>query len=154
MIAGATRLPGLAPAGAVVDNHQGYGRVNLDGVVAPKAPGSSRFTEVRPGLKTGQASSSKLTVKANGTPLRIVLAWSDPPGPTLVNNLNLIVTSPDGRKLVGNQRRNGPPTLDGTNNVELVHVEKPAAGVWRIDVVGSNVARGPQEFALVAIGTF
>ena len=154
LIAGATRLPGTAQAGAVVDNHQGYGRVNIDAVVAPKAPGSARFTEVRPGLRTGESSSSKLTVKADGRPLRIVLAWSDPPGPTLVNNLNLIATSPDGRKLVGNQRRNGPPTLDGTNNVELVHVEKPAAGVWRIDVVGSNVARGPQEFALVAIGNF
>ncbi len=154
LIAGATRLAGYGPAGAVVDNHQGYGRVNLDNVIAPKAPGSSRFEEVQPGLRTGQSSSRKLTVKANGRPLRIVLAWSDAPGPTLVNNLNLIVTSPDGRKLVGNQRRNGPPTLDGTNNVELVHVEKPAAGVWKVDVVGSNVARGPQDFALVAIGNF
>ena len=87
-------------------------------------------------------------------PLRIALAWSDAPGPTIVNNLNLIVTGPKGHKFVGNQRRNGPPTLDGTNNVELVHVEKPAAGVWTVDVVGSNVARGPQDFALVSIGHF
>jgi len=153
-IDGATRLAGYGPAGAVVDNHQGYGRVNLDGVIAPQAPASSRFTEVRPGLKTGGLSSSKLTVKSNGRPLRIALAWSDPPGPTLVNNLNLIVTAPDGRKYVGNQRQNGPPTLDGNNNAELVHIKKPAAGVWRVDVVGSNIARGPQDFALVSIGHF
>jgi subtilisin family serine protease len=154
LIAGAVRLAGYGPAGAVVDNHQGYGRVSLDGVIAPQARASSRFTEGRPGLKTGQLSSSKLTVKSNGRPLRIALAWSDPPGPTLVNNLNLIVTAPDGRKFVGNQRRNGPPALDATNNAELVHIEKPAAGVWRVDVVGSNVARGPQDFALVSIGHF
>ena len=152
LIAGATRLAGYAPTGAVVDNQQGYGRVNLDTVIAPQAPASSRFTEVRPGLKTGQLSSRKLTVKSNGRPLRIALAWSDAPGPTLVNNLNLIVTAPDGRKFVGNQRRNGPLTLDATNNAELVHVEKATAGVWRVDVVGSNVARGPQDFALVSIG--
>ena len=154
LIAGATRLAGYGPAGAVVDNDQGYGRVNLDGVIAPQAPATSRFTEVRPGLKTGQLSSRKLTLKSNRRPLRIVLAWSDSPGATLVNNLNLIVTAPDGRKFVGNQRRNGPLTLDGTNNVELVHIAKPAAGVWTVDVVGSNVARGPQEFALVSIGHF
>lgn len=154
LIAGATRLAGDGAAGAVVDNHQGYGRVDLDGIIAPPAPASSRFTEVRPGLKTGQLRSSKLTVKSNGRPLRIALAWSDPPGPALVNNLNLIVTAPSGRKFVGNQRRNGPPTLDGINNAELVHVERPAAGVWKIHVVGSNVARGPQDFALVSIGHF
>src|SRR6266540_1428857 len=153
-IDGATRLAGYGPAGAVVDNHQGYGRVNLDGVIAPQASASSRFTEVRPGLKTGGLSSSKLKVKSNGRPLRIALAWSDPPGPTLVNNLNLIVTAPDGRKYVGNQRQGGPPTLDGNNNAELVHIKKPAAGVWRVDVVGSNIARGPQDFALVSIGHF
>lgn len=154
LIAGATRLAGYGPAGAVVDNHQGYGRVDLDAVTAPKAPGSSRFAEVRPGLKTGQMNSKRLTVKSNSRPLRIALAWSDPPGPTLVNNLNLIVTAPDGRKFVGNQRRNGPPTLDVANNAELVHVEKPTTGAWTVDVVGSNVARGPQEFALVSIGHF
>jgi hypothetical protein len=93
-------------------------------------------------------------VKSSAQPLRIALAWSDAPGPTIVNNLNLIVTAPDGRKLVGNQRRNGPPTLDKTNNVELVHVDKPAAGTWTLDVVASNVPRGPQDFALVAIGHF
>jgi hypothetical protein len=154
LIAGASRLSGYGAAGAVVDNHQGYGRVNLDGVIAPAAPASSRFREVRPGLRTGQRNSSKLTVKSNGRRLRVALAWSDPPGPTLVNNLNLIVTAPDGRTFVGNQRRNGPPTLDRANNVELVHVERPAAGTWTVDVVGSNVARGPQDFAVVSIGHF
>jgi subtilisin family serine protease len=154
LIAGASRLTGYGTAGAVVDNHQGYGRVNLDGVVAPQAPVKSRFKEVRPGLKTGERSSSTLTVKSNGRPLRIALAWSDPPGPTLVNNLNLIVTAPDGRRFVGNQRRNGPLTLDRANNVELVHVERPPAGPWTVEVVGSNVARGPQDFALVSIGHF
>lgn len=155
LIAGATRLRGYGPRGAVVDNEQGYGRVNLDAVVAPRAPASSRFTEVRPGLRTGELESSTLTVKSNRGPLRIVVVWSDPPGPTLVNNLNLIVTAPDGRKLVGNQGRTGrSPSLDTANNVEVVHVDRPATGAWKVDVVGSNVARGRQDYALVAIGPF
>lgn len=154
LIAAATRLAGYGPAGAVVDHDQGYGRVNLDGVLAPKSPASARFKEVRPGLKTGQSNSSTLTVKSNGAPLRIALAYSDPPGPALVNNLNLIVTAPDGRKYVGNQPRSGPPALDASNNAELVHVERPPAGKWTVDIVGSNVPRGPQDFAVVSIGHF
>jgi subtilisin family serine protease len=155
LIAGASRLRGYGPRGAVVDNAQGFGRVDLDAVVAPRAPASSRFTEVRPGLRTGELRSSTLTVKSSRAPLRIVLAWSDPPGPTLVNNLNLIVTAPDGRKLAGNQAATrGSPSLDTGNNVEVVHVARPAAGAWKVDVVGSNVARGPQDYALVAIGAF
>jgi serine protease AprX len=154
LIAGATRLPGVGPAGAVVDNDQGFGRVNLDAVIAPPAPASAKFTDAGAGLRTGELSSTKLTVKSNSRPLRIALAWSDPPGPTVVNNLNLIVTAPDGRKFVGNQKRNGPPTLDTGNNAELIHVQRPAPGSWTVDVVGSNVPRAPQDFALAAIGHF
>jgi hypothetical protein len=69
-----------------------------------------------------------------------------------VNNLNLIVTAPNGTRFVGNQRKNGPATLDAANNVEVVHVDRAGSGTWRVDVVGSNVPRGPQDFALVAIG--
>jgi serine protease AprX len=152
LIAGATRLKGYGGSGAVVDNDQGYGRLSLDAVIAPPSPTSSRFTEVRPGLKTGQSYSTQLQVKSTGKPFRVALAYTDAPGPALVNNLNLIVTAPDGRKLVGNQRRNGPATFDGANNAELVQVDKAAAGSWKVEVVGSNVGRGPQDFALVAIG--
>jgi serine protease AprX len=154
LIASATRLSGYASPSAVVDNAQGFGRVHLDGVLKPKAPASSRFAEVRPGLKTGESRTSRLRVKSSRAPLRIALVWSDAPGPALVNNLNLIVTGPGGRKYVGNQRKGGPAVLDTTNNAEVVHVDRPAAGVWTIQVVGSNVARGPQDFALVSIGHF
>ncbi len=43
-------------------------------------------------------------------------------------------------------------TLDASNEVEAVHVQMPAAGTWRIQVVGSNIPQGPQGFALVYIG--
>jgi serine protease AprX len=50
--------------------------------------------------------------------------------------------------------RSGPPSLDASNNAELAQVERPAAGKWTVDIVGSNVPRGPQDFALVSIGHF
>lgn len=152
LIAGAARLPGYGERGAVLDDEQGFGRLDLDGVLAPPSPASSCFFQVAPGLRTGKVSSRELKVKSSKRPLRVALAYSDFPGPALVNDLNLIVTAPDGQKLAGNARRGRAPSLDASNNAELVHVEKPAAGRWTVDVVGSNVPHAPQEFALVAIG--
>jgi hypothetical protein len=92
-------------------------------------------------------------VQSSGATLRVALVWSDAPGPTIVNNLNLIVTAPDGTKHVGNQPAGGT-SFDTANNVEAVHVEEPMSGDWTVEVVGSNVPQGPQDFALVAIGHF
>jgi len=152
MVAGATRVPSGAQ-GAIVDNDQGYGRVDVDAIVAPQEPASVEFIDVTPGVQTGQQDSRKLTVQSSGAPLRIALAWSDAPGPTIVNNLNLIVTAPDGTKHVGNLPA-GATSFDTANNVEVVHVDSPESGDWTVDVVGSNVPQGPQDFALVAIGHF
>jgi serine protease AprX len=143
LIAGATRLRGYASKTAVANNHQGFGRVNLDAVLAPAAPASARFLEVKPGLRTGELHSVDVKVKSSQTPLRVVLVYTDYPGRALVNNLNLIVHSPSGKIYAGNS------AVDSTNNVEVVHLAKPAAGLWQIRVVGSNVPHGPQDFALV-----
>jgi hypothetical protein len=147
LIAGARTLPGL-PAGSVMDNNQGYGRVNLDGSV--KKP---LLTIDGKPLATGQKASQTLKVPSTTGTLRIVLAYSDFAGPKLVNNLNLLVTDPAGKRRTGN----GPLTpggilqFDNTNNVELVSVQKPAKGTWTIDVVASNVSSGPQDYALAAV---
>jgi len=149
LIVGATRLPGYAPAGAVLDDHQGFGRVNLAAVLAPPKPASSTFVEVKPGLRTGEVHAIQIKLKSRKAPLRITLAYSDFPGEHLVNNLNLIVTAPDKTKYIGNQSAGKPPKFDAKNNVEVVHVQKPGKGTWRIEVVGSDIRHGPQDFALV-----
>jgi serine protease AprX len=152
LVAGAVRLPTGRDDGAVVDNDQGYGRVNLDAVVSPPPPAVARFLQVRPGLGTGRIRVIGLDVASSAVPLRIVLAYSDYPGSTLVNDLNLLVTAPDGQRYAGNQPVGGPAALDPRNNVEVIQVDQPASGTWQVQVVGSNVPFGPQEYALVAIG--
>jgi hypothetical protein len=91
-----------------------------------------------------------VVVKSSAAPLRIVLAYTDYPGPTLVNNLNLIVTAPNGKVHAGNGAAGN--VLDVVNNLEVVEVAAPAAGTWSVEVVASNVAKGPQDFALVYLG--
>jgi serine protease AprX len=154
IIAGATRLPRTAPAGALLDNHQGFGRLNLDNILAPPAPFTARFIDRRAGLQTGEFYQTELNLASGGGPLRIVLAYSDFPGPALVNNLNLIVRGPTGTVLAGNQPAGGGMQPDARNNVEVIQVKNAAAGIWRIEVIASNVPQGPQDFALACLGRF
>jgi serine protease AprX len=151
LILGCQRLTGYSSAGALLDNHQGYGRVSLDAVLAPASPAKALFRDDKTGLRTGQVRTIMLKVKSNQAPLRVVLAYSDYPGDALVNNLNLILIDPNGKRYVGNQAAaSGVMTLDATNNVEVIQVSQPAAGTWRAEIVGSNVPQGPQPFAWVA----
>jgi serine protease AprX len=81
------------------------------------------------------------------------MAYTDYPGETLINNLNLLVTAPDGKKYVGNHTAaaTNAMILDATNNVELVQVKNLPKGTWTLDVVASNVSAGPQDFAIAAV---
>lgn len=147
LIAGATRLPRTAPAQVILDNHQGFGRVNLDGSM--KTP---LATIDGPGLNTGQKSSFTIRVTKANKRLRVALCYTDYPGDTLINNLNLIVTSPSGKHYTGNQPTSGGTlALDASNNTEVVMVRKAAKGSWTIDVIASNVSAGPQDFGLAAV---
>ncbi len=147
LVAGATRLPGTAPTGQVLDNHQGFGRVNLD-----SATRKTLLTLDGPALRTGEKHSIAVPVGTATKTLRIVMSYSDFPGETLINNLNLIVTAPDGQRYTGNQPTQGAHlALDVQNNTEVVAVPGARRGNWTVDVVASNVAHGPQDFALAIV---
>ncbi len=150
LIAGAVRITSSAAKTALSDNEQGYGKINLDAILAPASPGSVLFLDVNPGLQTGQSYIHKLQVKSKQLPLKVVLSYTDYPGRSLVNNLNLILRSPTGRIYVGNSPT-GKLILDNQNNVEVLKISKPLPGEWQLQVVGANVPKGPQDFALVIL---
>lgn len=151
LIAGAVRV-GSGPKTLVSDFDQGYGRVSIDNIVAPIKPLRVMFIDQRTGIRTGDIKRYTVTLKAGGS-LRVVLAYSDYPGPALVNNLNLILTSPTGKRYVGNQTETTGLALDARNNVEVVQIARAAAGTWTIEVSGGNVSQGRQDFALVCIAS-
>jgi hypothetical protein len=148
LIAGVERLPGTSKATEMLDSHQGFGRVDLDRSLTKVVA-----TIEGAGLQTGQLASQVINVTTSNRTLRIVMAYSDFPGVGLINNLNLIVTDPAGKRYLGNQPRGASAmlTLDDKNNVELVQVGKARKGAWKLDIVASSVARGPQDFALAAV---
>jgi serine protease AprX len=138
-------IAGVAPP---PDNNQGFGRVNVDGIVAPVSPLRSSFVD-GPKVATGQLHETTLQITNSDHILRVALACSDYPGPNLVNNLNLIARGPNGSVFTGNGV--GAQSFDKLNNVEVVSITKAIAGSWKIQVAGSNVPRGPQPFALAII---
>ncbi len=157
LIAGARRLPRTAPAGTLLDNHQGHGAVNLD-----RSTKSVLLTLDGKGLASGQLVNQALPVTKAGRTLRVVMAYSDFPGKGLINNLNLVVTAPDGTRHVGNLATgasgasgatgaSGALAMDTRNNVEVVQVAKARKGAWTVTVIASNVVQGPQDYAIAAV---
>jgi serine protease AprX len=134
-----------------VDPHQGFGRIDVAAVAKPQGGATLSLQQNRK-VHTGQSRRTTVTITNSAAPLRVVLVYNDYPGASLVNNLNLVVTSPEGTVRVGNQADGAAATFDTTNNVEVVHIAQPAVGTWTIDVIGSNVPHGPQPYALVVKG--
>lgn len=151
LIASAKKIKSTAPKSAMFDNEQGYGLINLDNILAPPDPVQVFMLDITPGLFTGELVEFQFQVVSHNSPLRLVLAYSDYPGRSLVNNLNLVLRSPTGRIYAGNASR-GKLALDHKNNVEIFQSPKPRPGLWQASIIGANIPHGPQDFALVLRG--
>eukprot|EP00961_Rhodomonas_salina_P204895 2765849-Rhodomonas_salina.1 len=142
-----TSLPPGWTAGFAPTPAQGFGLVGLDAVLQHTAssPGL-RSMHIVNGAKIGptQQYRMRFTVHTNSSRmLRATLAWTDPPGPNyaskaLVNDLDLLLHTPDGTMLLGNglALRGGTVRADVVNNVEQVSVASPAPGDYTLVVAG------------------
>jgi hypothetical protein len=117
----------------------------------------------RDGLKTGDNRSFQLKVTDDSKPLKITLVWTEPPGASgaddpVVNDLDLIVTAPDGKKYLGNVFADGSSVQggisDSINNTEMVLLPRPLLGTWTATIKATRVVAslGSQGFALVVRG--
>jgi subtilisin family serine protease len=151
--------PGQYGAGEKQEIHprpdfaQGWGRLNLDSLFrrSPNGAGLQTLDETV-GLETGEIRRYSVYVSPNTERLVLALAWSDYPGApeagrALVNDLDLIVYTPTGERLLGNGR------TDRLNNLELVEIKLPRRGMYTATVAARNVPFGPQPFALAVLGS-
>lgn len=143
---------------ALWDPEQGWGHVNLKPFIEAAPGWKIRFYDIKSGLQTGQSWVRRFKIVKSDQPVKVTLVWTDYPAvadkyPSLVNNLDLIVTAPDGKDYHGNVF--SPPydgTLDNTNNVEVVSIAEPQTGQYKITVIATEVREGPQDFAVVYSG--
>ncbi|MFD2371461.1 S8 family serine peptidase [Brevibacillus sp. GCM10020057] len=132
---------------------QGYGRANLLSAI------HTSYKDETNGLKTQDKKTYFVKVSDDSKPLSITLAWTDYPASlaaerALVNDLNLTVTTPDGKRLNGNDFFEAPydDQVDNLNNVEQIWIEKPPKGVYTVTVQGYNIPKGPQPYAIATTG--
>jgi Subtilase family len=157
----------VAPGRVYPNDDEGWGHLDVGALLPPDADAARRLlvVDVRraDGLNTGDVRARDVEVADDDRPLRITLVWTDPPGPigsddAVVNDLDLVVTAPDGTVFLGNVLDGGVSVPGGApdevNNVEMVVVAAPAVGRWRVEVAARAVAAnfGPQGFALVVGG--
>lgn len=137
----------------IPNEHEGWGRVD----VAAAVDGTRSFVDEAVGSSTGDTDSYSYSVDGT-SPFKVTLVWSDYPSDeaaavNLVNDLDLVVTAPDGTTYLGNVFSGGwtvpGGSADRINNVESVYVASPAAGDWTVEVSAFNVPFGPQPYALV-----
>jgi serine protease AprX len=146
--------------------HQGFGRLDLRHTLP--VPGDAS------GLKLGFAdigrdsdealnkndsarAACKRTVHVEaGLPLRVTLAWTDKPAHGLQQDLDLVVVTPGGQRLMGNPNMARGPWAksDHRNNLEQVVLAEPEAGEYRIQVLAYNTPyeKENQGFSLVVTG--
>jgi subtilisin-like proprotein convertase family protein len=153
-------------------NYEGWGLINLPDSLPPgitNAPGTpcdNFFIDQNPtnALATGDSHTFLVTVSTNAPslPLRVTLAWTDPPGNPaaaikLVNNLTLIVTNFDNptnpvvyvgnnipagsiynEPLSGGSLTNSLP-WDSINNIQNVYLPSPLGTNYSVTVIGRDV---------------
>ncbi len=134
-------------------NQQGYGILDSAGTALSLKEGTVDFSDSKERLKAGESRQYKFQVTDPSMPVKITLAWTDPPGTSgaasaLVNNLDLVVQAPGGKIYYGNDF-NSEGKVDTLNNVEQVSLKVPQAGEYTISVNAANINSDlGQDFAL------
>lgn len=144
LINGARPIPG---SGA------GFGRLDLATTVIALKEKLFLFADEQSPVSRDEKRFYRYEVDARTEPFVATLAWTDPPAEpgaakTLVNDLDLVVTAPDGKQYLGNDdSRQG--VKDDRNNVERVVIPHPLPGIYTVEVKAAGLTRGAQDFALV-----
>ncbi|SFO58286.1 Subtilase family protein [Mesorhizobium sp. NFR06] len=185
LLISATRpMPALdhpaAPPIGYPDFDQGFGRLDLATLLPVSGSPSGRTimfddvpnddprraltSGVRPGDNGRSLRRYSFTAKPGAVDqMRITLAWTDAPGADVQNDLQLLVTTPSNKQIVGNpdhklDRIFGPPDAgdpfisDRHNTVEQVRIPSPEAGEYRVRVWARNTVYPPQGYALAICG--
>ncbi len=130
----------------------GYGRIN--GLKAARVISERRYFIGT--VANGETKEYTINVPANATGLKVMCAWTDAAGTpgapiALVNNLDLTVDGNINPLVLDpeNPTKNAEPGVDVLNNMEQVTINNPQAGAHTIQVAGTQVPEGPQQFAVV-----
>jgi Subtilase family len=135
---------GAGTPNGVPNSDQGWGLGNLGRVLDEGS--RFMFDQGTTFGATGETFSRTFTVEDPSKPVRVTLAWTDPPGPTIgnsfVNNLDLGVTT-SSAAFKGNVFSAGISVPGGSadprNNLESVYLPGGTSGSFTVTATATNV---------------
>jgi len=141
----------------------GYGRIDALATIN-KIDEDAGTTDVikEDTISNGQTLEFDMTVAST---VKVTLVWDDPAAtpnanPTLVNDIDLVLISPDSTIFSpwvldpnnpANLATKGTNTID---NIEQVFIENAQAGIWTVRITGTSIPTAPQTFSLVSDHSF
>ncbi|MBI5251832.1 MAG: S8 family serine peptidase [Desulfomonile tiedjei] len=136
-------------AGPIPNNDEGFGIVDMAATLGPLTAAQIHvFKDEANALDSEDEERLTVQVPEGAEMLKVTLVWTDPPGETLQNDLDLIVRTADGQEWHGNAAP-GSSSFDRKNNVEQVIWQNVPAGHVEIVVKAYRIVK-PQSYALVA----
>jgi hypothetical protein len=169
-----TQLPNV---GNNPNDGYGWGRLNLRQSLAPLPP-VTFYSRDDATVASGHTVHYRFKLADGTRLLRVTLVWTDPPDVSVVNNLNLRVTAPNGNVYVGNRwgaagganaelsdpLPNPAPAnpFEGVHTVEQIvlnDANAPLGGDYEVEVIGSAFRNNDfqqfpgQPFSLVFVGS-
>lgn len=126
------------------NSDEGYGRVDVDRVV--NIP--MQIIDEKAGVAQGQSLVYQIDLQSPQNKAWFTLVYTDAPGTAsaakaLVNDLDLIVTTPSGEVLT---------LTDTVNNHEMIEISNAQSGTYKVEVSGQRIPvgkEGKQPFALL-----
>lgn len=136
-------------AGAIPNNAEGFGRVDVAATIGPYAAHESvTLKDEATALDTNEEERTTVAIGTHATTLKVTLVWTDPPGDALQNDLDLIVRAANNQERHGNMPASST-AFDRRNNVEQVVWTGVPIGNVDIIVRAHRIAQHPQSYALV-----
>jgi subtilisin family serine protease/subtilisin-like proprotein convertase family protein len=112
-------------------------------------------------LRNREVRTFPVRVPAAAGALRVAIAWTDPAPALLnvapqmlVNDLDLVLVSPSGRRVLpltldpARPAADAVPAANKRDNVEQVVVENPEPGEWTAEITAASVPLGAQNVSL------
>lgn len=137
------------------DARAGFGRVQFNESIPILDVPSKLSLIAHDNVTIGEKKEYLFNIYSDSRPLQITLVWTDPVADLaskikLVNDLDLIVTDPNGKKVYGNSKTEDD--IDNLNNVEKVRIEEPVKGIYVVEVLPKKEADKKQAFSIVYTG--
>jgi PKD repeat protein len=137
----------------------GFGRINVSN--------SLRMIEnnwiIRDSIVQNSVNTHNIIIPNDIQQMRVMVYWTDPPAFTgaaiaLVNNLDMTIDygattylplvlnhTPNAALL----NQNAVPGVDNLNNVEQIVINNPASGIYTVNIDGTLIPTGQQEYFIV-----